>query len=64
MANLGFPTTDLDGRYFTNLCYALTNFTATTYTITVTAASSSSTEKPTTPSKVVLDQTGTFTDTP
>ena len=64
LVNLGFAAGDLDGKYFTTACYVLTGFTSTNYTITVTAASSTSADKPTTPSKVVLDQTGTFTDTP
>ena len=64
LTQLGLAPDDLDGKYFTNGCYVLTDFTPTTYTITCTAATSGSTEKPTSPSVIVLDQTGTFTETP
>ena len=67
--DLGFATGDLDGKYFTTACYAIafTNVAGgnpPTYIITCTAASSTSADKPTTPSKVTLDQTGTFVETP
>jgi prepilin-type N-terminal cleavage/methylation domain-containing protein len=61
LADLGLASTDLDGKYFSNGAYVLTNFGATNYTITCTAANSTCTEKPTTPASEVLDQTGTFT---
>ena len=60
--DLGFATGDLDGKYFTTACYAIvfTNVANNppTYVITCTAASSTSADKPTTPSKVTLDDTG------
>ncbi len=66
--DLGFAAGDLDGKYFTTACYAITFTNAApnppTYVITCTAACSTSTDKPTTPSKVTLDQTGLFTETP
>ncbi len=67
LANLGFTlrssgaaTSDLDGKYFTEECYALTYNAYDTYTILCTAAASLSGEKPTTPPTEQLDQTGTF----
>ena len=64
LADLGFPAADLTGKYFSSAAYALSNFTATTYTITVTANSSTCAEKPTTPSIVTLNELGVFTETP
>ena len=66
--DLGFAAGDLDGKYFTTACYAIA-FTdvagsSPTYVITCTAASSTSTDKPASPTKVTLDQTGLFTETP
>jgi len=72
LVQLGFATgatNDLDGKYFTLACYTIA-FTDVgggappTYTITCTAASSTSADKPTSPSKVTLDQTGAFVETP
>ena len=63
---LGFASTDLDGKYFTQAAYsiAFTNGAPPTYIITVTAASSTSADKPTTPSVVTLNQLGAFVETP
>lgn len=68
LADLGFTlhasgaaTSDLDGKYFTEACYALTYNAYDTYTIVATAANSTSTEKPAVPPTETLDQTGTFT---
>ena len=55
---------DLDGKYFTNEAYAVAFTAYDTYTITVTAASSLSAEKPTSPSVMTLDQDGAWTETP
>jgi len=66
LAALGFAATDLDGKYFTTACYTFAIVNSAnpavepTYTITVTAANSTSAEKPATPAVEVLDQTGTF----
>jgi prepilin-type N-terminal cleavage/methylation domain-containing protein len=64
LAQLGLADADLDGKYFTHQCYALTGFGAINYTITCTAGTSASTEKPTSPSIVTLNQDGTFGETP
>ena len=72
LVQLGFATgatNDLDGKYFTLACYAITfadvgSGNPPTYTITCTAASSTSVDKPTSPSKITLDQTGAFVETP
>ncbi len=70
LADLGFNLTsgaggdDLDGKYFTNEAYAVAFTGYDLYTITVTAASSLSAEKPTSPSVMTLDQDGAWTETP
>ena len=69
LTQLGFATGDLDGKYFTTACYAIV-FTDVgsgnppTYVITVTASASTSADKPTSPSKITLNQTGAFVETP
>ncbi len=68
LTELGFATGDLDGKYFTTAAYAIT-FTAValdydTYVVTVTAASSTSTDKPTSPAVISLDQAGAWDETP
>jgi hypothetical protein len=55
---------DLDGKYFTNEAYVVAFTAYDTYTITVTAASSGSPDKPTAPASMTLDQDGTWTETP
>jgi prepilin-type N-terminal cleavage/methylation domain-containing protein len=72
LTQLGFATGDLDGKYFTpgTTCYTIVfadvagGASPPTYTITATAASSTSADKPTSPSVVTLKQDGTFTETP
>ena len=64
LADLGFATGDLDGRYFTNESYNFAFTAYNTYTITVTAASSLNPDKPTSPSVVSLDQDGNWAETP
>jgi len=70
LADLGFNLVnaaggdDLDGKYFTNEAYAVVFTGYDQYTITVTAASSLSAEKPTTPASMTLDQDGAWTETP
>jgi type IV pilus assembly protein PilA len=68
LTQLGFAAGDLDGKYFTTASYAVV-FTDVannppTYVITVTAASSTSADKPTSPSIVTLNQAGAFVETP
>ncbi len=60
----GLGGDDLDGKYFSSDCYAIAFTAYDTYTITVTAASSASTEKPASPSVITLDQAGTWVETP
>ncbi len=57
----GAKVSDLDGKYFTEECYTVAMTGYDVYTITCTAAKSTSTEAPTTPATEVLDNTGTFT---
>jgi len=59
--DIGIADGDLDGTYFTDGCYAVSNasFTASglSCTITVTAATSTRTDKPTTPATRTLTVT-------
>jgi prepilin-type N-terminal cleavage/methylation domain-containing protein len=70
LADLGLNVTDgvggddLDGKYFTNESYAFAFTAYNTYLITITAASSLSPDKPTSPSVVTLDQDGVWTEIP
>jgi len=52
---------DLDGKYFTNECYAVAFTAYDTYTVTVIAASSTRVDKPTAPAVVTLNQDGVWT---
>jgi prepilin-type N-terminal cleavage/methylation domain-containing protein len=66
---LGFSSTDLAGKYFSQGAYGIVFVNGAagnppTYTITVTAASSTSPDKPTSPSVVTLNDAGTFVETP
>ena len=67
LTELGFATGDLDGKYFTEAAYAIT-FTAAagydTYEVEVTAADSTSTDRPTSPAVISLNQAGTWDETP
>jgi prepilin-type N-terminal cleavage/methylation domain-containing protein len=66
LANLGFATGDLDGKYFPATAYGFTIVNSAdpavqpTYTITVTSPATG--ESPTSPVSVDLDETGTFTE--
>ena len=70
LANLGFTLVsasggdDLDGKYFTNEAYEITFTDYNDYEIKVTAASSISADKPTTPTVVTIDEDGTWAETP
>ena len=70
LADLGFTINagaaggDLDGKYFTDEAYAIAFTAYDTYTVTVTAASSTSADKPTSPSVMTLNQAGTWVETP
>lgn len=60
-ADLGFAANDLDGTYFLQACYAVTGVSCNAagqvaFTITVTAATSTRADKPTTPATMVLSQ--------
>jgi type IV pilus assembly protein PilA len=68
LTQLGFAAGDLDGKYFLTACYSIA-FTdvgggaAPTYVITVVTTGGTA-DKPATPSKVTLDNTGAFVETP
>jgi prepilin-type N-terminal cleavage/methylation domain-containing protein len=68
LAQLGFTMRaagqagDLDGKYFSEECYAITWNGYDDYDILVTAAFSNTGEAPTTPATVSLDQVGTFAE--
>jgi len=64
LSDLGFQTGDLDGRYFTDGAYAFAFTTYDDYLVTVTAASSTSTVKPSSPSIVTIDEDGVWAETP
>ncbi len=51
----GATVSDLDGKYLTEACYTFAITAYDTYTITCTAANSTSAEKPTTPATEVMD---------
>ncbi len=67
--DLGFTYADLSGKYFNNDgtnygAYSISFTGYDTYTVTVTASNSSSSEKPSWPSVVTLNQDGTWDETP
>lgn len=70
LTDLGFSITaaagggDLDGKYFTDEAYDLTFNGYNDYLVTVTAVDSLSTEKPTTPASITLDEDGVWVETP
>jgi prepilin-type N-terminal cleavage/methylation domain-containing protein len=64
LSDLGFQAGDLDGKYFTDAAYAVTWTGYDDYLITVTASDSTSSEKPSTPSVVTLDEEGAWAETP
>lgn len=61
-APLGFTSTDIDGHYFSNECYEISGVSVSggvlNFTITVTAASSTTGEQPSTPASMTMDQNG------
>ena len=64
LAALGFQAGDLDGRYLTDGAYGILFSAYDDYLVTVTAASSTSTVKPSSPSIVTLDEGGVWAETP
>jgi type IV pilus assembly protein PilA len=64
LAQLGFATGDLDGKYFRDADYTftITGGDPLTYTITVDAAGSTAPEHPDVPGSMTLDDAGTFTE--
>ena len=60
----GLNGDDLDGKYFSSDCYSVAFTAYDTYTVTVDATKSASTDKPASPSSMTLDQDGTWTETP
>ena len=61
---IGFEKGDLDGKYFINDCFSIQFSPAGDYLITVDATQSKSGNSPSTPRKMTLDNTGTFTEIP
>ena len=59
LANLGFQSGDLNGKYFLDACYGIAFTAYDAYTITVTAASGTA-DKPTLPLVVTLDNAGVW----
>jgi type IV pilus assembly protein PilA len=71
LADLGFTNLvpglngdDLDGKYFSSDSYALAFTAYDDYLITVTAVTSTSLDKPTSPSVMTIDEAGTWGETP
>ena len=62
LTTLGFQTGDLNGKYFTDAAYGVAFTAYDDYLVTVTAVSSTSTDKPTTPAVVTLDENGAWTE--
>ncbi len=58
--NLAATGGDLDGKYFSDECYAIVFTGYDAYTVTVTAASSTTGEEPATPATVTLDELGAW----
>ena len=58
--NLGAVGGDLDGKYFSDECYAIVFTGYDLYVVTVTAGSSTTTQQPATPATVTLDQAGAW----
>ena len=64
LAELGFQSGDLDGKYFTDESYSISFSDYDDYLITVDASDSTSGDKPTLPDQVTLDEDGTWAETP
>ncbi len=64
LAELGFQSGDLDGKFFSDGAYDVGFSGYDDYLITVTASDSASLEKPTSPSIVTIDEDGTWAETP
>ena len=62
LANLGFQSGDLDGKYFTDESYTFAFTAYDDYLITVDASDSTSSDKPTVPDVVTLDENGDWTE--
>ncbi len=60
LASLGFLNGDLDGKYFTDECFAIQITGFDNYLITIDATQSLSGDPPVEPQKMTLDQTGRF----
>jgi len=62
--NAGAGGGDLDGKYFTDDCFSIVFAKNGDYVITVDATKSTSGDQPSTPRRMTLDNTGTFTEIP
>ena len=60
MRTQGDAVSDLDGKYFTEEAYNISMLAYDVYTITCTAASSTSGDRPAVPAVVTLDNLGAF----
>ncbi|UCE99098.1 MAG: type II secretion system protein [Planctomycetota bacterium] len=61
LATLGFKPGDLTGKFFTDSAYSIKAAGYDNFVVTVTAAASTSPEKPAAPAVVTLDQDGNWT---
>ena len=64
LAQLGFASGDLAGRFFSEDCFSITFNGYNDYLIDIDASLSTSTEAPTTPGEMTLDDEGVFTEIP
>lgn len=62
LSDIGFQDGDLDGKYFSDESYAVSFNGFNDFLVTVTAADSTSSEKPTSPATVTLDENGAWTE--
>jgi type IV pilus assembly protein PilA len=66
LSQLGFSDSDLDGKYFKHgdFKFEITDSNPLTYTITITTNQTNSPDAPVSPSGMILDQGGDFTEIP
>ena len=66
LSQLGFRESDFDGKYFKHgdFKFAITSADPLEYTVTITTNKTTSPDAPTSPSGMILDQDGEFTEIP
>ena len=66
LSQLGFRDSDLDGKYFKHgdFTFLITSADPLEYTVTITANQTTSPDAPVSPSGMILDQDGDFTEIP